>query len=202
MKSYWENTNWASTTVLRAASWNINAWHRMFFSLKPTRLTEVDEEPAVALPLILRHGHDAGNVVLLLTVLFLRSHKTLQRFSIQHTRREARFKAPRGKHPDCDSRVTVKNWLLAIKLILEWKHVWNRKLGRVLQLGTTPQSRSEMLTPPQLGLPLKSSRQNDILSNRSWSGSRRKKVPRRSTGSCDQGIVLPGGKGFDSISAA
>jgi len=109
MKSYWENTNWASTTVLRAASWNINAWHRMFFSLKPTRLTEVDEEPAVALSLILRHGHDAGNVVLLLTVLFLRSHKTLQRFSIQHTRREARFKAPRGKHPDCDSRVTVKN---------------------------------------------------------------------------------------------
>ena len=32
-------------------------------------LTEVDEEPPVALTLVVRHGHDAADIVLLLTVL-------------------------------------------------------------------------------------------------------------------------------------
>ena len=36
------------------------------------RLTEIDEESSVALSLVVRHGHDAADVVLLGTVLLLR----------------------------------------------------------------------------------------------------------------------------------
>ena len=33
------------------------------------KLTEVDEEPSVAFPLVVGHGHDAADIVLLLAVL-------------------------------------------------------------------------------------------------------------------------------------
>lgn len=35
-------------------------------------LTKIDEESAISLPLILRHGHDARDVILLLTMFFLK----------------------------------------------------------------------------------------------------------------------------------
>ena len=35
------------------------------------KLTKVDEQPAVSLPLVVRHGHDAADVVLLGAVLLL-----------------------------------------------------------------------------------------------------------------------------------
>lgn len=41
-------------------------------------LTEINEEPSKSLPLVLRHDHYAGDIVLLLAKLFLREGETDQ----------------------------------------------------------------------------------------------------------------------------
>lgn len=41
-------------------------------------LTEIDKEPSKSLPLVLRHDHYAGDIVLLLAKLFLREGETDQ----------------------------------------------------------------------------------------------------------------------------
>lgn len=48
-----------------------NGYLKMYV-IKIPPLTKMDEKSPIALPLVLRHRHDARNVVLLLTMLLLR----------------------------------------------------------------------------------------------------------------------------------